>query len=100
TSDHWLPDAGTSSKKRAANRGPFRFQRCCSGSAAVTVRVARHGALDVVPAILHGALGFVPLQPRVVAGAGPVALQVRLDVLETLAAVLAVGVVTVLVRRL
>src|SRR5690606_28236140 len=69
-------------------------------SAPVAVEVARQLALDVVPAVAHRTLGLVPLQAGLGLRAVPVALQVGLDVLELLAAVLAVGVIAVLVGRL
>src|SRR5690606_24841730 len=78
--------------------------RCCCfavRSAAVAVGVARQGALDVVPAVAHRVAGVVPGQARVVFGTAllPVPLQVGLDLLEPAAAVLAIGVVAVLVGR-
>src|SRR5678815_994980 len=66
----------------------------------VVIRVAGQRAFDVVPAVAHRALGFGPAESRVGLGRIPVALELRLDVVEALAAVLAVGVVTVLVGRL
>src|SRR3546814_2053860 len=45
------------------------------GSATVTVEVARHRALDVVPALAHGALGVVPGHRRLSTDVVPVALQ-------------------------
>src|SRR3546814_10058010 len=70
------------------------------GSATVTVEVARHRALDVVPALAQGALGVVPGHRRLSTDVVSVALQLRLHVLETLALVLAERVVAVLAGRL
>src|SRR3546814_9694447 len=53
-----------------------------------------------MPAIAHRLAGLAPGQTRTRTAAVPVALELRLDVLELLATVLAVGVVTVLVGRL
>src|SRR5690606_14638996 len=80
------------------SRGGRRAAR--ARSATVAVGVARHPALDVVPAVAHRIAGFRPLQARTRTARIPVALELRLDVVEALAAIPAVGVVTVLVGRL
>src|SRR6478672_13419575 len=91
-----------STKKEGRPEAAFfvRFETYRAGLATVAIRVARDGALDVVPAITHGTARFAPRQARVGAGGVPVALEVAFDVLELLALVLAIGVVAVLVGRL
>src|SRR5690606_5078324 len=73
---------------------------CRSYSATVAVGVAGHRPLDVVPAVAHGLAGLAPGQARTRTAGVPVALELRFDVLEALAAILAIGVVAVLVGRL
>lgn len=68
--------------------------------ATVAVEVTRDPALDVVPAVPHRVPGVGPGQGRVGAGLVPAALQLVLDLVELLAAVLALGVLAVLVGRL
>src|SRR5690606_32106226 len=63
-------------------------------------RIPGHRPLDVVPPIAHRTAGLRPGQARTHAAGLPIALELRLDVLETLAAIPAVGVVAVLVGRL
>src|SRR5688572_3019502 len=98
------------SKKRAAmlaalgdiQRWPRQRRTWTSqpDSAAVAVGVARKRALDVVPTVAHGALGLVPGQAGIALGGFPVALQVRLDLVELAATVVAIRVVAELVGRL
>src|SRR5690606_3875974 len=90
--------AAAATRKRPRRSGALRTAQ--DGSAAVAVEVARHGAFDVVPALADRAFGVVPGHGRLPARAVPLALELRLHVLEALAAVLRVGVVAVLVRRL